>query len=187
MGVKRLLPEEANGLQGLTCFPVSAPTLDPPSLFTVLLMGSETLDSGVGRVRELCSCPGPTHESPWGKSSGLSEHSFPAALSEAGRLGGLEGWKTSQEPTELTLAVYHTRMNTHAHAPTYTLSHTHIHSQTYPITSCLRCTHTHTLSHTLTVTHPHAVTREASHTRMCATALPPGRCCAAKGFGRWPR
>lgn len=89
-----------------------------------------------------------THESPWGNSSGLSEHRFPTAPSEDGQLGGLKGWKTSQEPTELTLcptvAVYHTLMNTHAHLPTYTLSHTHIpyhklshtHSQSYaPIQS----------------------------------------------------
>ena len=189
MGMKGLLPEEANGLQGLTCFLVSALTLDPPSLFTVLLMGSETLDSGVGCVRELGSCPGPNHhESPWGKSSGLSEHRFPAAPSEAGQLGRLKGWKTSQEPTELTLcptvAVNHTRMNMHAHSPTYTLSHTHIpyHKLSHTHTH----THTHTLLHTLTVIRSHTVTHDASHTRVCATAPPPGTCCAAKGSDSGP-
>lgn len=109
-----------------------------------------------------------THESPWGKSSGLSEHRFPTAPSEAGQLGGLKGWKTSQEPTELTLcptvAVYHTRINTHAHSPTYTLSHTHI-----PYHK-LSHTHTHTLtpyytthSHTL----PHSHTRCFTHSYVC--------------------
>ena len=101
-----------------------------------------------------------THESPWGKSSGLSEHRFPTAPSEAGQLGGLKGWKTSQEPTELTLcptvAVYHTRMNTHAHSPTYTLSHTHI-----PYHSFLTHTHTHTLLH-----HSQSYAPTQSHTML---------------------
>lgn len=96
-----------------------------------------------------------THESPWGKSSGLSKHRFPDALSEAGQLGSLKGSKTCQEPTELTLcptvAVYHTRMNTHAYSPTCTLSHTHIYSQTHPITRYLKHTLTpyYTRSHIL--------------------------------------
>ena len=126
-----------------------------------------------------------THESPWGKSSGLSEHRFPTAPSEAGQLGGLKGWKTSQEPTELTLcptvAVYHTRMNTHAHSPTYTLSHTHIPYH--------KLSHTHTHSHPitpLTVIRSHTVTHDASYTRMCATAPPPGMCCAGQGLTGGP-
>lgn len=115
-----------------------------------------------------------THESPWGKSSGLSEHRFPDALSEAGQLGGLKGWKTSQEPTELTLcptvAVYHTRMNTHAYSPTYTLSHTHIYSQTHPITRYLK--------HTLTLLHTHTYTPTRCYHILICVQLPHHLECA---------